>query len=63
MGLYYANAGPARGPLRHGDVPGAIGVLEALDNPMLVGLALCVGWDPDGLALWTLTVRGDDLPG
>jgi hypothetical protein len=63
VGPYYANTGPARGPLRYGEVPGAIGVLEALGNPMPVGTALCVGWDPAGLAVWTLTVRGDELPG
>jgi hypothetical protein len=49
--------------LKYGEVPGAIGVLEALDKPMPVGMALCVGWDSDGLAVWTLAVRGDELPG
>jgi hypothetical protein len=63
MGPYYANAGPARGPLRYGEVPGAIGVLEALDKPMPVGMALCVGWDSAGLAVWTLTAGGDEVPG
>jgi hypothetical protein len=63
MGPLFANAGPAHRPLRYGEVPGAIGVLEALDNPMPVGMALCVGWDPAGLAVWTLTVHGDGLPG
>jgi hypothetical protein len=63
MGPFYANAGPAHGPLRYGGVPGAIGILEALDEPMPVGMALCVGWDSAGLAVWTLTVHGDDLPG
>jgi hypothetical protein len=60
---YYANAGPARGPSRYGDVPGAVGVLEALEKPMPIGMALCVGWDTAGLAVWTLTVHGADLPG
>jgi len=63
MGPSYANAVPAHGPLRYSEVPGAIGVLVALDKPMPVGLALCVGWDPAVLALWTLTVHGDELPG
>jgi hypothetical protein len=49
MGPLYANADPAHGPLRYGEVPAAIGVLEALDNPMLVGNALGVGRVPDGL--------------
>jgi hypothetical protein len=37
--------------LKYGEVPGAIGVLEALDKPMPVGMALCVGWDSAGLAV------------
>jgi hypothetical protein len=49
MGPLYANAGSARGALRYGEVPAAIGILEALDDPMLVGRARGVGWDPDGL--------------
>jgi hypothetical protein len=63
MGPFYANAGPTRGPLRYSVVPGAIGVLEALESVMRVGMALCVGWDPAGLAVWTRTVRGDELLG
>jgi hypothetical protein len=63
VGPFYANAGPARGPLRHGEVPGSIGVLEAPDNPMPVGRALCVGWDSAGRAVGMLTVHGDELPG
>jgi hypothetical protein len=63
MGPSYASAGPARGPLRYGEVPGAIGVLEALDGPMPVGRALCIGWDPAGLAVWALAVDGDELLG
>jgi hypothetical protein len=63
MGPSYANAVPAHGPLKYGEVAGAIGVLEAPDKPMPVGMALCVGWDPAGLALWTLTFHGDELPG
>ena len=62
MGPSYANAGPAHGRLRYGGLPGAIGVLEALDEPMPVGVALCVVWDPAGLAVGTLTVHGDERP-
>ena len=62
-GVYHADAGPFRGLLRYRGVPGAIGILEALESPMPVGMALCVGWDPAGLAVWTLTVHGDELPG
>jgi hypothetical protein len=60
---YFANAVPARGPLKYGEVPGAIGVLEAPDKPMPVGVALGGGWDTAGRAVWTLTVHGDELPG
>ena len=60
---YFANVGPDRGPLLYSTVPGAIGVLEALDKPMPIGMALRVGRDDAGRALWALTVAGDDLPG
>jgi len=50
---YFANAGPSRGPLLSGAAPGAIGVLEALDQPMPIGMALAVGRDAAGLAVWT----------
>jgi hypothetical protein len=60
---YLTNVGPDRGPVLSGTVPGAIGVLAALDQPMPIGMALCVGVDAGGRALWTLTVDGDDLPG
>ena len=60
---YFTNVGPDRGPLLHGTVPGAIGVLEDLDKPMPIDLALRVGRDDASRALWALTVDGDDLPG
>jgi len=60
---YFANAGPGRGPLLSGAAPGAIGVLETLDQLMPIGMALAVGRDAAGLAVWTLTVHGDELPG
>ena len=60
---YFTNVGQDRGPLLHGTVPGAIGVLEDLDKSMPIGMALRVGRDDAGRALWTLSVDGDDLPG
>jgi hypothetical protein len=60
---YFTNVGQDRGPLLHGTVPGAIGVIEDLDQPMPVGMALRVGVDAAGRALWALTIDGDDLPG
>jgi hypothetical protein len=60
---YFTNVGPERGPVVYGTVPGAIGVLEDLDKPMPVGMALRVGRDDAGRALWALTVDSDDVPG
>jgi hypothetical protein len=60
---YFADVGPDRGLLLPGSVPGAIGVLEALDKPMPVGMALRVGRDDASRALWTLSIDGEDLPG
>jgi hypothetical protein len=33
----------AAGPVRHGQVPGSIGVLEAPDHAMPIGMANCAG--------------------
>jgi hypothetical protein len=41
----------------------AIGVLQARDEPMPIGMALSVGWGADGAALWKLTVHGAEVPG
>jgi hypothetical protein len=60
---YFTNAGPERGPLLHGVWPDAIGVLEALDKPMPIGLAVCVGRDATGAALWDLVVDDAPVPG
>jgi hypothetical protein len=51
------------GPVRHGQIPGSIGVLEAPDKPMPVGMADCTGWDPAGLTVWSLTAEGAEVPG
>jgi hypothetical protein len=60
---YCTDAGPFRGPLLHGIWPEAIGVLGARDEPMPIGLARCIGRDATAIALWALTIDGDDLPG
>ena len=60
---YFTNVGPERGPVVYRTVPAAIGVLEALDKPMPIGMALRVGRDDAGRALWTLSIDGEDLPG
>ena len=60
---YFANAGPDRGPIVYGTTPDAIGVIEDLEKPIPVGMALCVGVDAWCRALWTLSIDGEDLPG
>jgi hypothetical protein len=51
------------GPVKYRDVICSIGVLEAPDNHMPIGIAHCRTWDERGLAVWELTVRGENLPG
>jgi hypothetical protein len=51
------------GPVRYGQIPGSIGVLEAPDHAMPIGMANRTGWNPDGLAVWRLTVHGAEVPG
>ena len=60
---YYANVGPVRGPARYRDTPPAAGVVEALDNPMPIGIATEAGWTEDGVALWRLTIQGRGVAG
>jgi hypothetical protein len=61
--MYYVNVGPVKGPVLHRSVPSAIGVLESPDNHMPIGMAMCRTWNENGLAVWTLTVHGNELPG
>jgi hypothetical protein len=59
---YFTNAsGP--GPVRYGQLPGCIGVLEALDKPMPIGIASKIGRTEGGLAVWRLNIDGADVPG
>ena len=51
------------GSVCYRQAPESIGVLEAPDHPMPVGMALCTGWDGDGLAVWRLTIKGGEVPG
>ena len=44
-------------------VPGSIGVLEALDKPMPIGEASCRTHDENGLAVWTLRIGKQEIPG
>ena len=53
----------APGPVRHGQIKGAIGVLESLDDPRPVGKAHESSSFDDGQAAWSLIVRGTAVPG
>jgi len=48
---------------RPGQVPGSIGVLDAPDKPMPIGEAHCATWDETGLAVWTLRIGKQEIPG
>ena len=62
MSTYFAHISAA-GPIRYGQVPGSIGVLEALDRFMPIGEAYCVTWDEKGPAVWTLRIGKEEIPG
>jgi hypothetical protein len=40
-----------------------IGVLEALDKPLRIGIGSAIGRTGGGLAVWSLRARGVDVPG
>jgi hypothetical protein len=63
MGQAYFAHISQKGTIRYGDVPGSIGVLEALDKPMPIGEASCRTWDENGLAVWTLRIGKQEIPG
>ena len=52
-----------KGPIKYGAVPGSIGVLEASDQFMPIGEAHCSAWDETGLAVWTLRIGKQEIPG
>jgi len=60
--VYFANISQ-RGPVKYGNrlIPGSIGVLEAPDKFMPIGMASEIGRTEDGLALWKLIVP-DGVP-
>ena len=51
------------GPVKYGQVPGSIGVLESLDQFMPIGEATCRTWDGNGLAIWTIRIGKQEIPG
>ena len=62
MPQYFAHISQ-RGPVKYGDVPGSIGVLEALDKFMPIGEASCRTHDENGLAVWTLRIGKQEIAG
>ncbi len=62
MSSYFAHISQ-KGPIRYRDVPGSIGVLEALDKFMPIGEASCRTHDGNGLAVWTLRIGKEEIPG
>ncbi len=62
MTRYFAHISQ-KGPVRYGDVPGSIGVLESSDKPMPTGEASCRTHDENGLAVWTLRIGKQEIPG
>jgi hypothetical protein len=59
---YFTNAS-GLGLVRYGQLPGSIGVLQAPDKPMPIGMASAIGRTEGGLAVWSLNVDGADVPG
>jgi hypothetical protein len=49
--------------VRYRQLPDSLGVLEALDQPMPIGIANCTGRDATGLAVWWLKVCKVEIPG
>ncbi len=62
MARYFAHISH-KGKIKYGEVPGSIGVLEGPDKPMPIGEALCRTWDENGLAVWTLRIGKEEIPG
>ncbi len=62
MTRYFAHISQ-KGRVRYGDVPGSIGVLEALDKFMPIGEASCRTHDENSLAVWTLRIGKQEIPG
>jgi hypothetical protein len=60
--LFFAHVS-TYGPIRYGRIPGSIGVLEALDKPMPIGEAHGMTWDEKGLAVWTIRIGKQEIPG
>jgi hypothetical protein len=62
LSRYFAHISSRR-PVKHGDVPSAIGVLESLDTFMPIADATCRDRDADWLAVLTLRIGKQELRG
>ena len=51
------------GPIRYYQVTGSIGVLESLDKFMPIGEASCLTYDENRLAVWTIRIGKQEIPG
>ncbi len=63
--IYFADSGPASGPIQHRGAPVVLGVLEAADASVPVGRARLVGWVFDAcgpVATFRLSVGAQELP-
>jgi hypothetical protein len=49
--------------VKYDQLPGSIGVLEALGNPMPIGEAHCLTWNENGLTVWTIRIGNQKIPG
>jgi hypothetical protein len=60
---FYANCGPAVGPIKAGAWPGSIGVLESPENRMPIGEASGFTRDEQGREVYRLVVHKTAVPG
>jgi hypothetical protein len=60
---YFTSFGPQSGALSDSAALGAIAVLETPDGTTPIGVAMCVGPNVRGRAVWMLNVHGKDVPG
>ena len=59
---YFTDAS-TKGRVLFGQLPWVIGIIEAPNKRLLIGTAMRRGRTDDGQAVWSLKVRGADMPG
>jgi hypothetical protein len=62
MPKYFALISQA-GPVKYGQLPSSISVLEDRMQCMPSGEATRRDWDQNGLAVWTLRIGKEEIPG